>query len=240
MIAPALVLAGHQPAYLPWPGYLSRLLDVDRFLLLDHVQYSRGWQHRNYIAGPCGQRRLTVPVIHRFGQTIDQARIADDVWRGRHWRILRETYRRAEFWPQWAPRLAAVYGRRWDRLTDLNRAVLELLLEGFGIQIRLLRSSDLRPQGRKTQMLIDLCRLTNSRALRVGAGALDYLDFAALAEAGIGVQVATYSHPPYPRGRQPFIPGLSALDLLLHQGPGGSRILSQGGQLTTWTGAISA
>ncbi len=91
MIAPALVLAGHQPAYLPWPGYLSRLLDVDRFLLLDHVQYSRGWQHRNYIAGPRGQRRLTVPVTHRFGQRIDQARIADDVWRGRHWRILQET-----------------------------------------------------------------------------------------------------------------------------------------------------
>lgn len=137
-------------------------------------------------------------------------------------------------------RLAAVYDQRWDRLTDLNQAILELLLEGFGIQIRLLRSSDLRPRGRKTQMLIDLCHLTDSRALRVGAGALDYLDFAALAKAGIGVQVATYSHPPYPRGRQPFIPGLSALDLLLHHGAAGHRILSQGSQLTTWTGAIPA
>lgn len=237
MSASALVLVAHQPAYLPWPGYLSRLTDLDRMLVLDHVQYSGSWQNRNYVDGPHGRRRLTVPVTRRFGQAISEARIADDRWRGRHLRTLEETYHRAQFWPVWAPRLAALYGHRWERLADLNQAALELLLDGFGIGVTLVRSSDLQPRGRKTQMLIDLCRITGSTTLRVGSGAYGYLNAVELAAAGIGVEVATYTHPPYQRGGQPFKPGLSALDLLLHQGPAASRILVGGAHTASWSGA---
>lgn len=35
------VLVAHQPAHLPWPGYFSRLLDADQFVLLDHVLFSK-------------------------------------------------------------------------------------------------------------------------------------------------------------------------------------------------------
>jgi glycosyltransferase involved in cell wall biosynthesis len=62
------VLVAHQPAYLPWCGYFSRLLDTERLVVLDHVQFSeRGYQHRNSVlkAGG-GAQRLTVPVRRRF------------------------------------------------------------------------------------------------------------------------------------------------------------------------------
>ncbi|MEV6987434.1 WbqC family protein [Sphaerisporangium sp. NPDC051017] len=233
--SPALVLVPHQPAYLPWPGYLARLLDVDQLLLLDHAQFSGQWQQRNYIEGPNGRRRLTVPVRRDFGQSIIQARISGDQWRRRHWRSLEESYLRAEFWPDWGPRLAAIYDRRWEHLADLNRAVLDLLLEGFGIQVTILHSSALDPADRKTQMLIDLCHKTGRKTLRLGAGAHAYLDIARVNRAGIAVQIATYTHPPYRRGRQPFITGLSALDLLLHQGPSARHVLAQGAETATWT-----
>lgn len=232
----ARVLVAHQPAYLPWPGYLSRLTDVGQFVILDHVQYSGEWQHRNYVAGADGRRRMTVPVERRSGQPISEARVAGDDWRRRHWRTLEEAYGKAWSWPQWAPRLAAIYGQRWERLTDLNHALFRLLLDGFAIRVDLVRSSDLEPKGRKTQMLIDLCRITGSTTLRVGTGAISYLDLPALAKAGVGLEVASYNTRPYRRGSQPFVPGLSALDLLLHQGTEARRTLMEGSRTETWAG----
>ncbi|MEX5710765.1 WbqC family protein [Parafrankia sp. FMc6] len=234
------VLVAHQPAYLPWPGYFARLLDVDRFLLLDHVQYSAGsWQQRNYVLGQDGERRLlTVPIRRPHHQPISDVLIDDDRWRGRHWRIISDAYRRAPFWPQWEPRLTAVYGRSWERLAALNEALLRLLLDGFGISVDIVRSSALRPTGRGTDMLIDLCRLTGTRMLRVGTGATSYLDVDSLARADVGIEIATYAHPPYDQGRPDFSPGLSALDLLLHHGPDARSVLAVGAANSPWTSAI--
>ena len=39
-----MIVAIHQPHYLPWLGYLHRMAQVDLFILLDHVQFER----RNY------------------------------------------------------------------------------------------------------------------------------------------------------------------------------------------------
>ncbi|OHV27519.1 MULTISPECIES: WbqC family protein [Pseudofrankia] len=233
------VLVAHQPGYLPWPGYFSRLLDVDRFLFLDHVQFSSGsWQQRNYIAGHDGHPRLvTVPVRRPHHQPITDVRINGDEWRQRHWSILREAYRRTRFWPSWEPRLAAIYDYPWQRLAALNEALLRLLLDGFGLRVEILRSSDLLPTGRRTDMLIDLCRITGAQALRVGTGATGYLDADRLATAGVNVEIAGYSHPPYDQGRPGFTSGLSALDLLLHLGPAARDVLAVGATTGPWVPA---
>ncbi|MCK9878274.1 WbqC family protein [Frankia sp. Ag45/Mut15] len=236
------VLVAHQPAYLPWPGYFARLLDADRFLLLDHVQFSAGsWQQRNVILGSDGTRRLlTVPIRRPHHQPIRDVMIADDRWRARHWRIITDGYRHAPFWPQWEPHLATIYDRPWERLAALNEALLRLLLDGFGLSVKLVRSSELAPAGHRTDMLIDLCRLTGARVLRVGTGATSYLDGGCLARAEIGIEVATYSHPPYVQSRRGFLPGLSALDLLLHCGPAARSILAAGAAVSPWTSALAS
>jgi hypothetical protein len=229
-------LVAHQPAYLPWPGFFSRLLDADSLILLDHVQYTeRSWQNRNFVRGPRGERlRLTVPVIHRFGQPISHTRIADERWAARHWRTLTQSYGHARCWPQWEQPLHAVYGRAWTHLADLNEELIRLLLQAFGLQVELVRSSALAPDGARTAMLVDLCQRTGTRVLRVGTGAAEYLDANLLHRAALDVEVATYSQPPYDQGRGSFTPGLSALDLLLHQGPHARTVLADGSQLRPW------
>ncbi|MFF8917445.1 WbqC family protein [Streptomyces sp. NPDC015032] len=227
------VLVAHQPAYLPWPGYFSRLTDADELVLLDDVQFNeRGWQNRNYIRGAAGPVRITVPVRRRFGQRITDTRIADGAWAGRHWRSLAQTYGRAPYWPEHREALEAVYRMPWTHLVDLNEALLRLLLDAFGLPVAMVRTSDLSPAGRQTGMLIDLCRQRGATRLRVGTGALAYLDHRLLAEHAITVEVATYSHRPY--GRAPgWRPALSALDLLLHQGPNAASILRAGARTET-------
>lgn len=233
------VLVAHQPAYLPWPGFFARLLDVDRLLLLDGVQYTQGgWQNRNFVAGPHGVRvRMTVPVCRGFGQPISHVRIAEEPWRARHWRTLTHTYRRAPYWDQWEERLRTVYARPWTHLAAVNEELIRLLLEALGLPVTLLRSTQLAPAGAKTRMLIDLCQRTGTRVLRVGTGATTYLDVGLLAREGIAVEVATWTSPP--RVSWPGGP-LSVLDLVLRHGPAAREILAEGAQVAPWRGGARA
>jgi hypothetical protein len=238
-------LAGGQPAYLPWPGFFSRLLDLDRLLVLDHAQFSRGgWQQRNYLLTASGPQLLTVPVARDdSSQPISASRVAGDRWRLRHWRVITAAYRRAPYFRDWSGPLEEIYSRPWDLLADLNMALTRLLLRAFGIEADLVFSSRLRPSGQGTAMLASLCALTGSSVLRVGTGAAGpggYLEPGLLAQAGIRVEVAGFSYQPYPQAFPGFTPGLSALDLLLNCGPRARQILADGGTVRPLTPAVPA
>lgn len=53
-------LAVHQPNYLPWPGYFSKIAQCDIFVILDTVQFPRGSSvaNRNLIKTPDGPQIL--------------------------------------------------------------------------------------------------------------------------------------------------------------------------------------
>ncbi|MFE0023385.1 WbqC family protein [Amycolatopsis sp. NPDC059021] len=217
------VLVAHQPSYLPWQGYFARLLDADRLVLLDHVQFAeRGVQHRNWIRGHDGGRqRLSVPVRRagRFPQPIRDVEIADPRWAQRHWRTLCQVYRRARWFDLYGDELRAIYRQPWTTLCAVNTALIELVTRALGLTVHLTPSSELAPQGTKTAMLVDLCHRVGASTLRVGTGAPRYLDTALLARESITVEIATYTHHPYHQGRDSsFVPGLAALDVLLHHG----------------------
>lgn len=52
-----------QSNYIPWKGYFNIIKDVDEFVLLDDVQYTRrDWRNRNLIKTQYGLKWLTIPV----------------------------------------------------------------------------------------------------------------------------------------------------------------------------------
>ena len=45
-----MLVAIHQPTFVPWLGYLDRMLRSDLFVILDHVQFERrNYQNRTLI-----------------------------------------------------------------------------------------------------------------------------------------------------------------------------------------------
>ncbi|MGI5337686.1 WbqC family protein [Streptomyces sp. CA-181903] len=224
------VLVPHQPAYLPWPGYFSRLLDVDELLLLDHVQFTRGWQNRNRVRGTGGHGPvwLTVPTRHRFGQPINEVRLADPAWARRHWRTLSYTYARAPYWPAYQDQLASLYQKPWEHLASLDVALIQFLLDALGLRVSLVYSSSLQPTGTRTDMLVNLCERTGRRILRLGVGAPAYLDLELLRAHDIDLEIASYTPSPYGAASQEWTPALSVLDLLLHEGPAALDVLRAG------------
>jgi hypothetical protein len=229
-----MLVAIHQPHYLPWLGYLSRMACADLFVLLDHVQFERrNYQNRTRVRIDGEPRWLTVPVEQRSREEpIAQKRIDNRVQGARHWsRIhfltLRHAYREARHLDPYLSQLRDLYEARYERLIDLNVALLEFLRGAFAIRTPLVKSSALAPQGAKSELVLDVCRRVGARALLVGlGGSRAYLDREAFARAGIALVFQQFAHPAYRQcGAAPFSAGVSAIDLLLNCGPDARRLL---------------
>jgi hypothetical protein len=225
-----MLVAIHQPHYLPWLGYLHRMARADLFIVLDHVQFERGnYQNRTQVRVNGAPHWLTVPVQQRsqkeriLDKEIDNAR----PWGRAHFETLRRAYVSAGFFGMYAADLRGILDREWRRLVDLNGHTLEFLRGAFDIRTPLVKSSELGVGGAKSELVLNLCKAVGASALLVGlGGSRHYLDRAAFAEAGIGLEFQAFTHPVYrQRGGGLFHAGLSALDLLFNCGPASRRIL---------------
>ena len=226
-----MIVTIHQPHFLPWLGYLHRMAQADLFVLLDHVQFERGnrasYQNRTRHRMDGEARWLTVPVVQRSHKERILDKQIDTRDDGARWRgpslyaTLRHAYREAPYRDLYAPALKEIFEAPWERLIDLNLALLEVLRDAFGIRTPLVRSSQLGVSGAKSELIIDICRAVGAGTFLGGLGGTrTYLDREAFERAGIRVQWQQFQHPKYKQcGPAPFVAGLSSVDLLFNCGP---------------------
>ena len=212
-----MLVAIHQPHYLPWLGYLEKMAQADLFIVLDHVQFERGnYQNRTQVRVNGAAHWLTVPVVQRSQKERIDEKLIDtrQDWEATHYETLRRAYGQAAVAP-----LRSIYEMPWERLVDLNDAMLRYLRAALGVHTPLIYSSTLGVSGSKSELVLNLCKEVNADALLVGlGGSRQYLDRAAFAAAGIELVFQEFKHPVYPqRGPAPFIPGLSAVDFLFNK-----------------------
>lgn len=219
-----------QSCYIPWKGYFDLIGSVDEFILYDDMQYTRrDWRNRNQIKTPQGLQWLTVPVKAkgRYFQTIRETEIDGQAWRNDHWKALLQNYRRAPHFERIAAALELCYlGREFTHLSDLNRALTEIVCALLGITTTLKWSWDYSLADGKTERLVDLCRQANASVYLSGPAARDYIEAELFAEAGIELQYFDYSgYPTYPQLWGEFQHGVSALDLLFNCGDDAPRYM---------------
>lgn len=232
-----MIVAAHQPSFLPWLGYLDKMARADLFVVMDDLQYeAQNFQNRNRIKLNNGIGWLTVP-LERGHQTdrICDKRIQNggtnpkEHWQRRIWNSLVIHYRRAPHFARYAGDLEEIFLRSWTHLVDLDLRILELARGWLSITTPVVLASSLELAGEKTDRILDLCRKVGARSYLSGAGgSTGYLDVAALREGGVGVEWQTFQHPVYPQ-RYPqlgFVPSLCFLDLLFNCGPDSRAILS--------------
>jgi hypothetical protein len=222
-------VAIHQPEHLPWLGYLDKARKADEFIFLDTVAFKKNYyENRNRIRTPQGWGWVNVPVLlkGRFGQTFLEVEINNKTrWAEVYFRTLLQNYSRAPFWKTYASALEEILLRPWTRLVDLNLALIGFLWSEFGIATPARRASELDAAGKKSELLLDICRKTGATVYLSGPSGRGYLVESLFAEAGIGVEYHEFHHPEYPQRFAPFVPGMASVDLLLNEGPMGIRRL---------------
>lgn len=220
----------HQPEHLPWLGYFHKMALADCYIYLDSTQYRHQYyQNRNRIIGVQAPLWVTVPVqkrCERYGPINELFVDNSHPWRKKYWRSIEYNYQRHPYFEAYAPEVREIIEAPGDRLVDLNYQLIDFFRRALGITTPLMRASEFKAEGFKTDLIHDLCLKVGATVYLSGPSGRDYLDEAPLRASGLDVWYHDFYHPVYEqRGDKPFQSHLAALDLLMNHGPASRRIL---------------
>jgi WbqC-like protein family len=211
-----MVVTIHQPAYLPWLGYLDRVARSDVFIFLDTVQFERNsFTNRNRIKTANGPIWLTVPVrlCDHLNSTIADVEIGENRdWRRKHLASIAQSYRRAPGFASRYERLAAAYANDTRHLAEFCFDQLGFWLAEFHIATSVVRASELAVEGRNSALVLALCKHAGAHTYLSGPLGRDYLQEDEFAAAGIEVRYHDYAHPHYPQLHGDFVPAMGIVD----------------------------
>ena len=224
-----MILTAHQPVYLPWLGLFHKIALADTFISFNQVQYLlKDWNNRNKIKTSAGDIWLTVPVLtkgHRE-RTIKEIEINNSVnWRKKHWKSILLAYKKAPFFKKYSDFLEDVYKREWELLTELNEYMLKWFLDVLGIKVKFLDASEFHFSGKKSDLVLDMCKCLEADVYIFGEQGKNYADIELFEKKDIKIVFQEYNHPVYPQLHGNFISHISILDLLFNCGEKSLEIL---------------
>ncbi|MEW6600033.1 MAG: WbqC family protein [Nitrospirota bacterium] len=227
-----MIVAAHQPLFIPWIGYFDKINKVDLFVIVDNVQFTTaGWIRRNTIKGSLGAQRLIVPVKDKkhTGQLISDVLIDNDSnphWRTKHLKTFIANYGRAPYFEQIIDLLNHIYSLEWKSLSRFNIELINGICSFLDIHTQIVFASDKNIQGGKTDLIIDICEKTDADTFMLGmGGSLLYADRALILSKGIKLVSQNFRHPEYRQLYEGFLPNLSVLDLLFNMGPQSGNVI---------------
>lgn len=216
------VVSIHQPAYLPWLGYFDRIRRSDLFIFLDMVQFQRNsFQNRNKIKTGNGPAWLTVPVRlkNHFETTIADIEIDETQdWRKKHLRSIEQSYSRAPDFAEKFARLSALYQDRQNRLAPFCLTQLRFWLDELRIDTPIVLASEQSVGGRKSDLVLALCRHVGATKYLSGPLGRGYLNEGEFAAAGIELEYHDFVHPQYKQQYGAFIPAMGVVDYWMNNG----------------------
>lgn len=214
-------VAVHQPNYAPWSGYFAKMFVSDVFIFFDDVQFPQG---RSYVSrakiakGKDGERWLTVPVSKSGSPTIDQVRLADPGFATTHLSILQQTYARTPYLYEVLDLLAPVYEAAGESLATFNMDLIRTVAGYLGWEGRFVLSSSLPSDLKADERIADLVSSVGGDTYVSGAGGEKYQTDETYHKRGVELEVRTYRPVEYARSGWDWVPGLSCLDAIIHQG----------------------
>jgi len=226
-----MIISTNQPYFSPFPGFFYKAHLSDVFVILDTVQFPRGttWISRNRFKNDQGTLWLTVPVWKKgLGlQRTHEVRICHEGhWVAKHLASLKTAYAKAPYFGEHLPFIESTYLSRFEKLIELNLAVIRYLFQQLKIKTEIKLLSELGIQSSGNHMLVEICQRLEASVYLAQRAALKYLDRGPFQREGVEVQLIKPPACVYPQLWGAFVSNLSTLDLLFNCGPKAHDILT--------------
>lgn len=212
-----------QPYLFPYIGYFQLMHAVDRFVVYDDVAFiKQGWINRNRILINGSPSYFSVPVKHASSFTAIRDTLIDDDPQHARWveRVLKtfgNAYRRAPEFSRVFPVVEAVFTRTTDRVADLAVASLKAVADLLEIRTGWVDSSacygnaDLKGEDR----VLAICRAEGATEYVNATGGRELYTRARFEAAGLRLHYLQSRAIEYPQFKNPFVPSLSIIDVLM-------------------------
>lgn len=226
-----------QPTYLSWAGYFDLMDQSDVFIFLDNVQFSRqSWHQRNKIKTPGGEVFLTIPIVRKHPQLLNEVEIDNTKnWQRKHLRSICCNYAKAKYFQQYIKFFENIYSRRASKLIDFNMPIALWLKQTLGIETRVLRASQLKAKGSNVELIVAICKELGVNEYLSPEGGHGYINQYIkekgnniFAKENITLKYHYYHSPKYTQLWNGYIPYLSVIDLLFNEGEKSLSIIKSG------------
>ncbi len=223
------IVSIRQPGYLPYLGFFKKIQSVDIFVFLDDVQYERGdWDNRNKIKTFDGPKWLTVPTQNKFGAQLNEVQI-DNIhnWSKKHKSTIKINYQKSQYFEKYWTEIEKKLDRKWEKLIDLNLALINYVISELHIETKIIHSSKLKIKKSGSEKLLEICKKLNSSTYLSGELGINYLNEEIFKDSGIKIIYEQFEHPTYNQIHGGFISNMSIIDLLFNEGENAINIIKK-------------
>jgi hypothetical protein len=226
----------HQPNFLPWLGYFHKISMVDKFVFFDDVQFPRGktFGNRVKIKTNNGEAWITVPVLSKGDlQNFNEILISNTFpWQRKILKTIELSYKKAKHFEKYRESFSAVFLREYEKLSDLNIAMIEYLSEALGLKTTFHLSSEIpsQPGENAEDKILGILKHVGADVYvsGSGAGSRRYIDEERFRSEKIEIVWQKFNSPVYPQlWNGDFLPDLSIIDLLFNCGEESLAILKK-------------
>jgi hypothetical protein len=216
------VCAIHQPNFFPWLGYFDKIRRSDIFVFLDEVAYPKSgsgagsWVNRVKIVVDGSPAWIGCPVRREHGaQIIRKVRIDDrQPWRKKLLRTLQINYGKSRNFSKAMQIVEPLVLYETDQLAQFNSHAVKRLCEALKIRGVFVSQSDLKVDGKATDLLVKLTKSVGADEYLCGDGSQGYLVEGLFQENNIRLTYQNFVCRPYVATGE-FVPGLSVIDFLM-------------------------
>ena len=230
------ITAIHQPNYLPWIGFFSKVKHCNCLILTDiHPFTRRSITHRNKIRTKEGWSYLTVPINNKFNnlRICDVEMPVDKTWKRVHWQSIFYHYKKAKFFDIYQSFFEKLYQSDFKYLSQLNQEIILYVLKCLKISVPVIIASELNvaPELHKTDLLIALLKRVGTDIYLSGPSGRNYMEIDQFPQNNIGLKYFKFQHPIYQQRYPGFEPEMAAIDPLFNLGPQATEIIDAAGSI---------
>lgn len=242
-------IAVMQPYFFPYLGYFQLIKAVDKFILYDKVAYiKKGWVNRNRIGMVNDMdRMIVVPVLNASSNKLIQEVKIDNSqnWAEKILQLIYFNYKKSSHFEEVFHVIEGLLNNEYDTIGEVNAATTIGVARFLDIPTEIIADTsdfaemeshledgtygeffagELVPE-RKTARVVEICRKEKAETYVNPIGGTELYDKDEFRTYGINLEFVKMHPVEYPQFTKEFIPGLSILDVLFHNGKEKTKLL---------------
>lgn len=239
---------------MPYLGYFQAIAAVDKYILYDQLTYIQsGWINKNRIRQRnMPVSNIVVPLIDKSSNTLIANTLIDNSkpWQKKILKALQLGYGKSAYYSEIMPVMEDILTREYTTISELNAYSIKRICEYLEIQTEIdsnveryldleeqlcdIENSDYSRFARlhtlpikKVARVLEICKAEESNFFVNAIGGQELYDKAEFKQYGIDLFFIKMNNVQYSQNCTDgsFEPGLSIIDVLMHNGKGGTKQL---------------
>jgi len=209
-----------QPYLFPYIGYFQLINAVDKFVILDDVNFiTRGWINRNYILVNGKKNLITIPLKKASQNKLikDTYIVSDTKWKKNFLKTIKFSYSKAPYFKNIYPIIQIIINNKENNISKFIYFPFIKITEYLNIKTKIVPSSEIYKNNhlKGQYRILDICKAEKANHYINPPGGQKLYNRILFEKNGIKINFLKTNYFEYKQFDNKFIPNLSIIDILM-------------------------